>query len=90
MNFNCESCGKRMNLMRVSPDGITWRDAFVCTGPKIGCGIKELDDILPTWEQVSRQIEKADSDWCESLEQNSAPPGNVAELKKEETNANVY
>lgn len=43
--IKCDSCGKRMKLMKVSEDGINWRNAFVCTGPKIGCGIKEIKDV---------------------------------------------
>lgn len=45
MNITCKSCGGRMKLLRVSSDHIHWRDAWVCEGPKIGCGIKELDEV---------------------------------------------
>ena len=38
----CKSCGEKMKLMRVSPDNVKWRDAYVCMGSKIGCGVKEL------------------------------------------------
>lgn len=37
---------------------------------------------LPSWEEVSKQIEKSDSDWCNSLEQNSVPNRKVTELEE--------
>ena len=72
MNLKCPNCGIVMKLMRVSPDCVKWRDAFVCDNNHIACGIKELDEVLPSWQDVSESIEKADSEHCSALEQNAA------------------
>lgn len=70
MNPKCPHCGRRMMLMRVSPDYINWRDAWVCDNSHIACGIKELDEV--SWEDVSAAIEKADSEHCAALDKNVA------------------